>query len=199
TASTTTMASSTTRPMASTRPKSDSVLIEKPSRGKTMKAPTSATGTASSGMSVVRKPWRKTKTTMTTRMSASTSVMTIYRIQAHQASLGHHRVRELLAGGHRIAAQLAGRVDGVLGLQGARDLVDRDVELRQRVGIDPEADGVLRRAEDLHLADAGHPRHRVVDVDVRIIREEQRVVRALRRVQHEDAQRARDGLRDPDA
>ena len=34
TASTTTIASSTTRPMASTRPNSDSVLIEKPSSGK---------------------------------------------------------------------------------------------------------------------------------------------------------------------
>ena len=34
TASTTTIASSTTRPIASTRPKSESVLIEKPSSGK---------------------------------------------------------------------------------------------------------------------------------------------------------------------
>ena len=34
TASTTTIASSTTRPIASTRPNSDSVLIEKPSSGK---------------------------------------------------------------------------------------------------------------------------------------------------------------------
>jgi hypothetical protein len=49
TASTTTMASSTTRPMASTRPNSDSVLIEKPNSGKSMKVPTSDTGTASSG------------------------------------------------------------------------------------------------------------------------------------------------------
>ena len=45
TASTTTMASSTTIPMASTRPSRDSVLIEKPSSGKTAKVPISDTGT----------------------------------------------------------------------------------------------------------------------------------------------------------
>jgi len=46
-----------------------------------MKRRTSATGTASSGIRVARKPWRKTKTTMTTRASASTSVLTISRIR----------------------------------------------------------------------------------------------------------------------
>ena len=71
TASTTTMASSTTRPMASTSPKSESVLIEKPSSGKMAKVPISETGTASSGMSVARQPCRKMKTTMMTRTSAS--------------------------------------------------------------------------------------------------------------------------------
>jgi hypothetical protein len=87
TASTTTIASSTTRPMASTRPKSESVLIENPSSGKIMNEPTSATGTASSGMSVARKPCRKTNTTRTTRSSASTSVFVISRIPAVTASV----------------------------------------------------------------------------------------------------------------
>ena len=49
TASTTTMASSTTNPMARTRPNSDSVLIEKPRNGKKAKVPISETGTASGG------------------------------------------------------------------------------------------------------------------------------------------------------
>jgi hypothetical protein len=47
------------QPMASTKPNSDRVLIEKPSRGKTMKVPISETGTASSGMRVARQPCRK--------------------------------------------------------------------------------------------------------------------------------------------
>ena len=55
TASTTTIASSTTRPIASTRPNSDRVLIEKPSNGKTANVPTSETGTASSGIKVARQ------------------------------------------------------------------------------------------------------------------------------------------------
>ena len=59
TASTTTMASSTTRPMASTSPKRDSVLMEKPSRGNTAKVPMSETGTAIMGIRVARQFCRK--------------------------------------------------------------------------------------------------------------------------------------------
>src|SRR5204862_5362427 len=51
--------SSTTRPMASIRPKSESVLIENPNSGKRTKVPTSETGTAQSGMRVARQPCRK--------------------------------------------------------------------------------------------------------------------------------------------
>ena len=71
------MASSTTIPMASTSPKSESVLIENPSMGNSMKVPIRDTGTASSGIRVARKPWRKMNTTMITRASASKSVITI--------------------------------------------------------------------------------------------------------------------------
>ena len=59
TASTTTIASSTTRPIASTRPNSDRVLIEKPSNGNTANVATSETGTARSGIKVARHPCRK--------------------------------------------------------------------------------------------------------------------------------------------
>ena len=77
TASTTTIASSTTSPIARTRPKRESVLIENPSDGKNMNVPTSETGTASSGMSVARHPWRNRNTTMMTRTMASKSVCSI--------------------------------------------------------------------------------------------------------------------------
>src|SRR5262245_28621784 len=60
TASTTTIASSTTSPIASTRPKSDSVLIENPNNGNRTKVPTSDTGTASNGINVARQPCKKT-------------------------------------------------------------------------------------------------------------------------------------------
>ena len=82
TASTTTIASSTTMPMASTRPNIDSVLTEKPSSGKKMKVPTIETGTVRSGMIVARRFWRKMNTTSVTRISASTKVFTISWIEA---------------------------------------------------------------------------------------------------------------------
>ena len=72
--STTTMASSTTIPMASTRPNSDSVLIEKPKPSITAKVPTIDTGTARSGMIEARQVCRKMITTSTTRAIASSKV-----------------------------------------------------------------------------------------------------------------------------
>ena len=61
--------------------------MEKPNSGKTAKVPTSDTGTASSGISVARQPCRKTKTTMMTRMRASTSVFTISPMPSVTASV----------------------------------------------------------------------------------------------------------------
>ena len=42
----------------------------------------------------------------------------------HQAALRAHRVGELLAGGCGLAADLAGGIDVVLGLDGADDLLN---------------------------------------------------------------------------
>ena len=87
TASTTTIASSTTMPMASTRPNIDSVFTEKPSSGKKMNVPMSETGTVSSGMIVARKFCRKMKTTIVTRTIASMNVWTIDSIEASTAGV----------------------------------------------------------------------------------------------------------------
>ena len=76
TASTTTIASSTTMPIASTSASSETVLAEKPIASITAKVPISATGTAISGISVARKLPRNRNTTMTTRTNASISVWT---------------------------------------------------------------------------------------------------------------------------
>src|SRR6516164_1818098 len=59
TASTTTIASSTTRPIAKTRPSNDRVLTEKPRSGNTIKVPTRETGTANNGINVARHPLQK--------------------------------------------------------------------------------------------------------------------------------------------
>ena len=73
--STTTMASSTTMPIDSTRPKSERLLRLKPSPAMNAKVPTMATGTATRGMSVARQFCRKRSTTSATRMIASRSVL----------------------------------------------------------------------------------------------------------------------------
>src|SRR5579884_3399075 len=72
--STTTMASSTTMPMASTKPNSERLLIEKPTASITANVPTSETGTAANGMMDARHVCKKRTTTMTTKTIASTSV-----------------------------------------------------------------------------------------------------------------------------
>src|SRR5207247_5464838 len=87
TASTTTIASSTTSPIASTNPKSESVLIENPNSGNNTKTPINETGTAQSGMSVARQPCRKIKTTRTTSASASNNVFTISCMPSVTASV----------------------------------------------------------------------------------------------------------------
>src|SRR5258707_11552743 len=72
--STTTIASSTTIPTASTRPNSDRLLIEIPSIVRTLKVPTRETGIATTGMIVARQVWRKRNTTPTTREIATKMV-----------------------------------------------------------------------------------------------------------------------------
>ena len=74
TASTTTMASSTTMPMASTRPNSVRLFRLKPIAAMTAKVPTTATGTAISGISDDRQFCKKISTTTATSSTASNSV-----------------------------------------------------------------------------------------------------------------------------
>jgi hypothetical protein len=81
------MASSTTMPIASTRPNIESVFTENPSIGKKMNVPTSETGTVSSGISVARKFWRKMNTTSVTSTTASRNVWTIESIDASTAGV----------------------------------------------------------------------------------------------------------------
>ncbi len=86
--STTTMASSTTMPMASTRPNSDNALSEKPSRCITAKVPISDTGTAASGMIEARQVCRNRITTSTTSTMASSRVCTTASMEPRTKMVG---------------------------------------------------------------------------------------------------------------
>ena len=86
--STTTIASSTTMPIASTRPNSDSALIEKPNASISANVPMIDTGTASSGMIDARQVCRNTITTITTSASASSSVSITALIESRTKIVG---------------------------------------------------------------------------------------------------------------
>ena len=121
------------------------------------------------------------------------------RIQAHddlrellrrqEPPLGADRVRELLALRRRLGADLSRGVHRALLLDRARQVGDRQAELRELIGVDPDAHRVLGRAEVEDLPDAVDPVERVVDVDERVVPEEEAVVRPLRRVERDEDER----------
>ena len=78
----TTMASSTTMPMASTSPNRVRVLTENPSADRPRKVPTMLTGTASTGMIVARQLCRNRNTTRVTSSIASPRVLATSRMDS---------------------------------------------------------------------------------------------------------------------
>ena len=74
--STTTMASSTSRPIASTMANMVSMLIEKPSASRIASVPSKTTGMAMVGIRVARKFCRNRKITRNTRTKASSRILT---------------------------------------------------------------------------------------------------------------------------
>ncbi len=108
---------------------------------------------------------------------------------ALQPPLGAYRVGELLTLRHRFGPDGPCGIDRVLRVDRVDDLRDRYVELGQLVGLDPQPHRILAGAEHGDAGDALDPRHLVVDVDVRIIGEEDVVVGAVRRVEREHEQR----------
>ena len=76
------MASSTTIPIAKTKPNSERTLTVKPSTGNKINAPISETGIAMVGISVALQSCIKIKTTSITSASAIINVTTISAIPA---------------------------------------------------------------------------------------------------------------------
>src|SRR5204862_2555348 len=84
--------------------------------------------------------------------------------------------------GRRLRAERAGRDLDVLLLQRAGDVTRRDLPRRQALRIEPQPHRVLALAEDGDVADARHALQRVLDVDVDVVAEEERVVLSLFRI-----------------
>ena len=89
------------------------------------------------------------------------------RADAELVHLARRRGRLAEAAGGDLDVLLAQRVDDVAGGQLAR---------REALRIEPEPHRVLALAEDDDVADAGHALERVLDVDVDVVAEEERVV-----------------------
>ena len=110
----TTMASSTTNPVASVMPNRVSVLMENPSSLTKAKVPISETGIVTDGMIVLRQSSRNTKITRMTRTMASIRVTRTSRIDSPTASV---------------------RVEGVFVFHSGREVFREPIQLRQRPAI----------------------------------------------------------------
>ena len=100
----TTMASSTTMPVASTMAKSVKVLIENPSRWTKANAPMSETGSVSAGMSVARQLCRNRNITRTTSRIASPSVLITSRIDSSTTVVVSNAMRYSSPAGNDLAS-----------------------------------------------------------------------------------------------
>ena len=145
--STTTIASSTTMPIASTRPNSVRRLIEKPSASMPAKVVTSATTIATAQMKVVRRLCRKRYTTSTTSIIAMISVWMTSSIEIRTKSLVSSAIAVLDAVGEaalHLLERLADRRRHDEAVR-ARLLVDGDE--RRRLIVEPAVDDVLLQAD----------------------------------------------------
>src|SRR5258706_6166639 len=96
----TTMASSTTSPVASVIPKSVSELMEKPKILMKANVPISDTGIVTAGITVSRQSSRKKKITMMTMITASSSVVTTSRTESPTTVVVSKATTYLIPGGN---------------------------------------------------------------------------------------------------
>ncbi len=145
----TTIASSTTRPVASVMPNSVSVLIEKPSSLTNANVPISDTGMVIAGISVVRQFWRNRNMTSTTSAIASSSVVTTSRIDSATTVVVSKATSIFSPGGKRCDSRLISAFDVAIDLQRVRgrqlqhaeaDGVAALIARRRRVALGAELD-----------------------------------------------------------
>ena len=116
----TTIASSTTMPVARIRPKSVSVLMEKSISLMNPNAPMSDTGIVIAGISVLLQVCRKMKMTRTTRTMASASVFTTSRIDSSTTSVVLKATWYFTPGGNCFGQPIELRDDGALDVERVR-------------------------------------------------------------------------------
>src|SRR5215831_4916903 len=198
--STTTIASSTRMPIASTIASSDTVLTEYPIASSTAKVPITLTGTAIAGMMVARRLPRNKKTTSTTRPNAITSVSSTSWIVARakddvaellggrQATLRLNVELKLLVFADRACPNAPDGRLNILGLDCGNDVGRRQLQVIQPLRVEPDPHGIVERPEDARLPDARQSRQHVHDVDDRVVGDEQRVLLPVVAIEREELQ-----------
>ena len=120
-------------------------------------------------------------------------------LRVDEPAQGVDRQLELLALGHRLLADLpGGHLDVLLG-DGRDHVHGAEVQRRHLVGVEPDPQAVVALAEVGDAGDAGEPAQLVLDVDRRVVAQEQVVVAAVGRDQVHDHQRVGRHLLDVDA
>src|SRR5581483_6395467 len=102
--STTTMASSTTMPIASTSPNNDKLFSEKPNAASTAPVPTNEIGIAMIGTNAARQLCKNTSTTSATSTTASNNVCSTAEMDFSMYSVGLYGMRYAMPGGNDFAA-----------------------------------------------------------------------------------------------
>ena len=111
-----------------------------------------------------------------------------------EITLADHGVGEFLTGRDRFGPDFANGIDAVLLLDRVDDFLRGDVELGQLVGCDPNAHGILAGTEDGDVGDAGETRQFVVQVDVRVVGEEEGIESVVGGIEREEKERCRRAL-----
>ena len=106
---------------------------------------------------------------------------------------------KLLIVGDRPRADAPDRGLDVLRLDRVDDVAGGQIEAGQPVGPHPGAHGVVLRAPQCRIADAGRALDLVEQVDGDVVRDEQRIVGVLGRIDGDDAEQGRRLLLDGDA
>ena len=143
----TTIASSTTMPIASTMPNSVSWLIVKPMIHMPRNVPSSATGITSVGMIVARKFCRKISMTRKTSTIASISVLTTSLIEIFTNVVESYGVNQVTPAGKRRLQLVHLRAHEVGDLQRIRAGQQLDRERAGRLAVPLRVEAVGERAE----------------------------------------------------
>src|SRR6266403_4347364 len=114
-------------------------------------------------------------------------------LRRNETALCSDRVCKFLTLGCGFAANLAGRIHRILGLERSHNFWNCDRELCQLIRLYPQSHRVPARSKHLNTADSVNAAQLIVKIDVCVVRQELRVIDTARRVETDQHQRRSDG------